>query len=298
MLLIKTLMRREWLQHRTGWTLLTLVPLALALVLVAFGEVQFDDDDGLTELPLPLVAMAGIAGGTTLVFLTLLTTSAVILSGLPRRDHNDRSIEFWLSLPVGHAHSLAVPLLVHMLLVPAAALAAGALGGLALSLALVARVAGFADWFTLPWGDLLAASLALGMRLLAGVPLAALWLLPLMLLVMLATALFKRWGLVILAVGLGLGGVVLERIFGQPMLADALATLVRGGSQALIGAGGRSLAVPTGSGPSTALQGLPGWAWHDLGAALAALASPTLVGGLLLAVACFAGLVVWRQRGA
>jgi ABC-2 type transport system permease protein len=45
-------------------------------------------------------------------------TSLFIALGSPRRDHGDRSIEFWLSLPSGHGESLAAPMLVHLLLVP------------------------------------------------------------------------------------------------------------------------------------------------------------------------------------
>lgn len=294
-----TLVLREWLQHRLGWTLLAALPLALALLLLVFGQVQFDDDGGPGgSLPLALLACACIFGATALVFATLAITSLIILSGLPRRDHGDRSVEFWLSLPLGHAQVLAVPLLVHLLLVPAAALALGWLGGLVLSVALVARVEGLGAWFTLPWGDLLAATLALGLRLLAGLPLAVLWLLPLLLLVMLSTALFKRWGIVVLAVGLGLGGVALEHLSGQPLVSAAIATLARNAALALFGAGGVGLGVHPETQPEAALQGLPGWALHDFAGALAALVQPALAGALLFAAACFAGLVLWRQRAA
>ena len=38
--------------------------------------------------------------------------------GLARRDRQDRSIEFWLSLPTSHAASVAAPVLMHLVLVP------------------------------------------------------------------------------------------------------------------------------------------------------------------------------------
>lgn len=314
-----SLMYREWLQHRFEWTLEALVPLALALLLLGFAHVQISGDTDLplpvvvigtvtampggdtglpAHLPLPLLACACIVAGTALVFLMLSVTSLIVLSGLPRRDHGDRSIEFWLSLPVGDAQSLAVPLLVHLILVPAAALVLGWMGGLLLSAALVTRMAGPAAWLGLPWADLLAATMALALRLLAGLPLAALWLAPLVLLTMLTTAVFRRWGIVLLSVGLGLGGTVLEHLFGQPMLARTLAGLASEGARALAGAGSVGLSLRPGADPIAALRGLPGWALHDFGAALAALASPLLAGGLLVAAACFAGLVRWRQRGA
>jgi len=43
---------------------------------------------------------------------------------------------------------------------------------------------------------------------------------------------------------------------------------------------------------------VPTWAFEDIGRALRDLASPLFVGGLLAAAACFALLVLWRQRGA
>jgi hypothetical protein len=36
-------------------------------------------------------------------------TSLIITFGLARRDHADRSIEFWLSLPVGHTRAWPPP---------------------------------------------------------------------------------------------------------------------------------------------------------------------------------------------
>jgi hypothetical protein len=66
-----------------------------------------------------------MAASTMLPFVILWVSSLIIVSGLARRDHGDRSNEFfWMSLPVGHGTSLAVPLAVHLLLVPAAVLAA------------------------------------------------------------------------------------------------------------------------------------------------------------------------------
>jgi hypothetical protein len=37
------LMRREWLQHRFVWAMLTLVPLGLAVMLLSFGQVEMGD---------------------------------------------------------------------------------------------------------------------------------------------------------------------------------------------------------------------------------------------------------------
>jgi hypothetical protein len=293
------LMQREWLQHRFAWSLLTLVPLALALVLASFGQVEFDagePDFQAAGLP-AFITLASVTASMAVLFLVLWLTSLFIATGLPRRDHGDRSIEFWLSLPVGHVPSLAVPMLVHLVLVPAVALAVGLLGGYALSLLLVARFVGLSAWLGLPWVEVLGATLALTLRLLAGLPLATLWLLPVVLLAMLARAWIGRWGLPVLALLLGLGGLLLDRALGQPLLTQWLGNLGRRAAEAMVGASGASFQAQHVGEAVAALQGLPGWALRDLGAALSALATPAMAVGLAVSAACFALLVDWRQRG-
>ena len=293
------LMRREWLQHRFVWAMLTLVPLGLAVLLISFGQVEMGD----AMEGRPPADVAAVMGGMTIaitaamLFLLVWITSVFVTSGLARRDHGDRSVEFWLSLPTGHAESYAAPLLVHLLLAPAAALLVGVAGGYALSLLVVSRFIGVADWLGLPWGQIIAATLAVAARVLAGMPLALLWLSPLILLAVLANALFKRWGLPVLAVGLGLGSVVLKYVFGQPVLGQVMARLGSEAATALLGA---SQQAPTPDRPSAAavLEALPRWAVHDLGAALSAAASPAMLGAVAVAAALFAALVHWRRQGA
>ncbi|MDE2081504.1 MAG: hypothetical protein KGI90_09125 [Burkholderiales bacterium] len=294
------LMQREWLQHRVGWALMLGLPLALGLLLIGYGQIQIDGagPDSLgAELPVAL-ALGGVAGTMALLFVIVGISSLIIVSGLPRRDHGDRSIEFWLSLPLGHSESLAAPLLVHLVLAPACALLVGLGGGYLVSLVLVTRVAGFGSWLALPWGTVVPATLALALRVVAGLPLAVLWLSPLILLVMLMTAWFKRWGWVILTAGIGLGSLLLKRLLGEPFLVDAANQLVLRAGQAMVAASAPEFQVKTAADMGRAFDALPAWAWHDYVAALGALASPLLLGGLLVASSCFALLVLWRQRGA
>ena len=293
------LVQREWLQHRFAWALLALVPLALALVLVSFGQIEFDDGDADrigTALP-AVMTLVAVAVSTVSVFIVFWVTSVIIATGLARRDHGDRSIEFWLSLPVGHVPSLAVPMLVHLVLVPAAALALGLLAGHGLAMVLVARFAGLSAWFGLPWADLFAATLALGLRLLAGLPLATLWLAPVILMAMLARAWIGRWGLPVLGLVLGLGGLLADRTLGQPLLLPWLGHLMQQAVQAMAGAGEVSFTARGADEALAALRGLPGLALQDLGAALGALLSPAMAVGLVVSAVCFALLVDWRQRG-
>ena len=297
---ILPLMQREWLQHRFAWAMMTLLPIALAILPLTFGSVEFDGqmaDRSGSEMALMLGSVSVIAT-MAIIFLLVWITSVFITSGLPRRDHADRSIEFWLSLPTGHGESLGVPLLVHLVLAPAAALLVGLLGGYAISLLLVTRFVGIGEWFALPWVSLTAGTLSLAARVIAGLPLAALWLLPLVLLAMLANAFFKRWGLPVLAVGLGLSSLVLKAVFGQPMLMNAIGTLGANAGTSIMGASGEGVTFSDRAPPAETLASLPGWALHDLGFALRDMVSLQFVAAMVVSGLLFAALVLWRQRGA
>jgi hypothetical protein len=294
------LMQREWLQHRTGWLLMAGIPLGLSLLLLTFGEIQLEHSEMLAAgAALPaLLAAASIGISMAVIFVIAAFSSLIIVSNLARRDHADRSVEFWLSVPVSHSESFAAPLIVHLLLVPAAALAIGMLGGYVVSFVVVTRVVDAAAWFSLPWGTLIAASFGMMLRLLAGLPLAVLWLSPLILLVVLLTAWFRRWGWVILTVGIGLGSVILEKLFGQPGLTRINGELLKAAGHALINGDQGGMVVSQASQGVDALKLLPAWALEDFGAALHALATPLFPGAVLFAAGCLFLLVQWRQRGA
>lgn len=295
------LMQREWLQYRHGWLLMAGIPLGIAALLLGFGQIEMEGETlaGAGDAVPAMLALAAMAGGATVLLLLAAVSSLIIVAGIARRDHADRSVEFWLSLPAGHGVSLGAPLLVHLLLVPAAALLVGLAGGSLLSLLLVGRVAGVAAWVTLPWLDLLPALAAIMLRLLAGLPLALLWLSPLILLVVLFSAWFRQWSWVILGVGIGLGSLLLSRLFGQPLLWNLMTSLLRQARQALLATReGFTVASDNAGDGLAALQALPGWALRDFGFAVAELASPLLIGALLVAAGCFALLMHWRQRGA
>ncbi len=292
------LMQREWLQHRFGWMLMVLIPLGLALSLGVFGSIQIDPEtiERVGDKLPTMVALISMAGAMLVMFVIAWFSSTIIVSGLARRDHADRSIEFWLSLPTTHSASYAAPLIVHLLLVPIAALLIGLAGGFLLSMVTVTRLMGFEAWFGLPWLQMLGGTFTLSLRFIAGLPLAELWLLPLTLLIMLLTAWFKRWGWVILFVGIGLGSQLLERLFGQPLLSQLIKSQLKHAMQSLI-ASERGLQI-SGGDVNGALQLLPGFLVQDFGLALRALASPLMLGGLLFSAGCFWLLLRWRQRGA
>ena len=293
------LMQREWLQHRFGWALLALIPLGLVFLMALFGDIQFDDDDlARPERLNLLLAIVPVVAATVVMLVIALATGFITVSGLARRDHADRSIEYWLSMPVRHSAALGVPLLVHLVLMPAAALLVGLLAGQLLSVLLVSRIAGFAALAEVPWGTTLLTTATFMLRLLAGLPLAVAWLLPIVLLLVLLNAWFKRWGWVVLMVGVGLLGLLDQFTAGQRWLLKATGEMARRAVQSLIGASGSRFNPPEGSDVLEMLLGVPAMAARDFAAALAALGSPVFGGGLLLTAACFALLLRWRQSGA
>lgn len=298
-----SLMQREWMQHRKGWMWMAAIPLAATLALFSLGQVRIESDavERAGAFFPTLLALVAIAGTTAVIFAVVWVSSIVIVSGLPRRDHGDRSVEFWLSLPVGHGQSLAAPLFVHLLVAPAVALLVGLIGGYAVSMALVGRLVGFGEWLGLPWGQIAAATLVFALRLLAGLPLATLWLAPLILAVMLTTAFFGRWGWVILTAGLGVGSALLKAVFGQWPFGSVTGQLLRHAARALVHGHGEDSGPFVVRGADEAmemLRRLPGWAALDFAAALRDLATPLMPAALLFAAVCFALLVAWRRRSA
>lgn len=298
-----TLLQREWLQHRIGWMVITAAPVAIALLLLLVGQLQVTIDDAdvtvrFSQVPALALATAAIVGTGVLGFLLAWASALIQSPGLARRDRQDRSIEFWLSLPVGHAESLAAPLLAHLLLFPLAALGIGLLAGHAVSLLLVARFVGLGEWLALPWGSIvLAAAAALG-RVALGLLLATLWLSPLVLMVMAASAWLKRWGLPALAAGLVLLAGVTDRAFGTPIVTDlGRELLARAARSFIVGRATGGLRFTPDSDPVQVLQAYPGWALQDGWHAIQALADPLLPLALAVSAGCFALLVRRRQRG-
>lgn len=299
-----TLLQREWLQHKIGWTVAVAAPLVLSLLLLGVSQFHMtvndtESDVQFRQLPALVLALGAMIGVALLTFAGAWVSSLIQAPGLARRDQQDRSIEFWLSLPIGHTSSVAAPLLAHLLLFPAAALLVGVLGGQLIALLLVTKFSGIGAWFGLPWVALLLVVLTVTVRLLLGLVLATLWLSPLILLAMVASAWLKRWGLPALIGAVVVLGNVLAKAYGNPIVWDVLDGLLARAGQALIHA-----REPAGLGlrpdgdPAAALAGLPAWVWHDAGQSLAALGDPWLLFVVLASAGGFALLILRRQRGA
>ena len=300
---LTTLLQREWLQHRLAWTIVTVAPLAIALLVLLAGHVTINVNDtdvavDFGRTPALALASAAIVGTGVLTFVLAWGSALLQTPGLARRDQTDRSIEFWLSLPVGHVPALSAPLLAHLLLFPLAALGVGMLAGHLVSLLLVARFVGIGEWFSLQWGLLSLAWVATLLRGALGLLLATLWLSPLILMVMAASAWLRRWGLPALLTGIAVLGNVLEKIYGTAIVWDlGRALLAHAGRSFVYARNGGGLRFTPSTDPVQVLRDYPAWVAGDAWQSVLALGSPLLLLALVVSAACFGLLVLRRQRG-
>ena len=286
-----TLLLREWMQHKRGWLITLLLPPTVFLALLTIGSADGHPDASPLGIALLFVMISSGA-----VFVIAWLSAMFQLPGLVRRDHQDRSIEFWLSLPAGHSESIGATLLAHAVLVPLAAVLVGYVFGAFIATGLVLKLMGMVGWQSVPWLQVLTLSVPLLARLLLGVLLLSLWLAPLMLIVMAASAWLKRWGVPAVALTVGIGGLVLDKMYGLPVMWQLLKAQQHGAMDAML-ADYLSLEQqlttlhPGGSGVFNASA----WALQDSGLALRQLASPHFIGGLIVAAGCFALLVLKRR---
>jgi hypothetical protein len=231
------------------------------------------------------------------VLLVLACTSLFMVAVLARRDHADRSVEFWLSMPVSHSASFAVPLIVHLLIVPMAAVLVGLVAGEVVSLLALTRLAGVDAWVGLPWPAIIGATLALTARLLVGIPLAVAWILPLVLLYVLSTALLRRWGVLALLLLFVLGNGAALRLFGSQLLNDWSRTVLSQAGQALFNPSAFQLQPAAAQDLTQELPNVAGAVLHDIGSALTGLLNPVFLLGVVISLAAFTALIVWRKRG-
>lgn len=294
MTLFNTLLLREWIQYRRAWMCIIIIPVVLLLALVPVSQV-----DGLDIVAPEPIAM--ISAGLTLWLVLAVTLASTIyqLIALPRRDQQDRSIEFWKSLPGSDTQSLAAPLLAHALLLPLAALVLATLGGALVGVAMTYKELGADGLRQMQWAGVGLATLWFVARLAVGLVLALLWLSPFVLALMAASAWLKRWGAPLLM--FGVGGLI--KLYDAQGLLQLLGAQVQGAKVALV-AGAPGLATfPAGSKSLPmeelydALYRFPSWAPQDMLLAVQATWSAHFIGGLLVAVGCFA-LMVWQRRRA
>ena len=289
-----TLLHREWMQHHRGYLVLAVAPPVLLLIVLAFSQSAIQIHPSLP----PAVMAMSIGAVTAIVLAVGWIAMAFQMPGLARRDQQDRSIEFWLSLPVGHAPAIGATLLFHALLMPLMALAIGWAFSHVVGLVLVAMVGGASAWLQLPWGVLLADGVVLMLRLALGITLATLWVSPVIGVLMVASAGLKRWGLpAVIALSVVFGAVI-RQIFG---VTNIVGNTVRDiGQHALFAlvpfTHGEVRVGEDGSGLPELLAAFPRLAGESALAALRDLATADFLGVMAVSAACFAALVALRRR--
>lgn len=283
---IPTLLLREWMQHKLGWLIAAFAPPILFLGMLPFGHM-----DGSPSIPPELIALIVLVASGCIVYAICLLVALFQLPGLARRDAQDRSIEFWLSLPGRPSESIVSTVLAHAWLAPVGGAIIGTLFGLPIALTGLGIKFGWDSAFGLNWGEVLAAATPLLLRGMVGTVLLTLWLLPVIMVLMAASAWLKRLGVPLVLVGGGVATAVMHNVYGIDWPLNALMDLNQHINHSLV-YDGHALMRTLQSEDSLGAAMVA-----DLGRSLAELASLSFVGWMAVAAAGFALVVVKRSRG-
>jgi ABC-2 type transport system permease protein len=283
---IPTLLQREWMQHKRGWLIAAFAPPLLFLAMLPFGQV--------TGLPMDspeLVSIGMVLISTCAVYAISLLVALFQLPGLARRDTQDRSIEFWLSLPGRPSESVISTVIAHAWLAPLGGAIVGMLFGIPIAMSVLTSRADFSTALAVNWGEVIVASSPLLLRGLAGTLPLMLWLAPVIFVLMAASSWLKRLGTPVVLIGGGVAVAVLHKAYEISWPLEALKRLNEHIARTLIH-DGRSLAEALQSGTN-----LVTWVLQDFGGTLTELASLDFLGWTAVAAAAFALTVMKRSRG-
>lgn len=293
----KTLLLREWMQHRFGWLLLGGIPLAIMVPLLTFGSVQMDNDG---VLPPPEQVAVMFSGGYSFFLMVLIGVSLAFQApGLARRDRQDRSIEFWLSLPNSHSASVGATVLMNVWVLPLMAFGLAAAGAVICALIAVSRVHGLGGLAEMSWGSVGSMLLMCQARLALGMVLGTLWLSPFVLGAMALSAWLKRWGVVVGAGVLLIGSQILDKVYHMPWLLNQLVTQFEHAGWAFLPTMQGTFDFDAGPNDPVVrmLSEFTRLIAQDTVLALSDLATPRFIISLALAAACFGLVVLRRARG-
>jgi ABC-2 type transport system permease protein len=285
---IPTLLLREWMQHKRGWLIAAFAPPLLFLAMLPFGHVQ-----GLPTEHMELMALGMLLLSACTVYAICLLFALFQLPGLARRDAQDRSIEFWLSLPGRPSESVASTVLAHAWLAPLGGAIVGALFGIPIAMSVLGSKAGLGTALSLNWGEVISAALPLLLRGLAGTVPLLLWLAPMIFVLMAASAWLKRLGVPLVFVGSFVVTLVLHKVYSIDWPLEVLGAWNERINHTLINdeQGIKSVLMASD-------VNLWSWSLQDLGHTLAELASLQFLGWTAVAAAGFALVVMKRARGA
>lgn len=297
MTLFNTLLLREWLQYKRAWLGLVLGPVLVMLVMVPFSQVEGLD----AVAPEPVAVIAGLLT-VGLVLALALSVAGYQLMGVARRDQQDRSVEFWASLPGSHGASLAAPVLAHGLLMPLGALVTAVVGGAVIGVAMAVKEIGTSALQHMQWAGLFELSLWLTIRVGIGMVLAALWLSPIVLALMAASAWLKRWGAPLLIIAVAAFLKLYRGEYAAAVVTEVLKRQIEGVGRSLFYSG-RHLALEASEEGRLKMEvffelmyRFPRAARADLADALQHMMQPQFFVGLAVAGFCFWLLVLQRKR--
>lgn len=288
---VKMLALREWMQHGRAWLLLAAVPLVVALLAVGVGQVSLDEGDGVPALTVAAVYYLASGGYLAGLGAFAALVAGIQAPGLARRDVQDRSIEFWLSLPVDHWRAVLVPMVMLMVVMPLVVMAISLLATPLLGSILALRLFGSAGLAQMDWGSYLGAWAVLGLRMTLGILVGALWLAPLVAVSMAVSAWFKRWGVVVFLAVVFVGALLLDKAYGLhgPMraLGEVMTRAIEGYS--IIG-GENTMPHPERMGQGVGFAAVSHALLLNIRALLAGMVTLSFLAGLAVA-----GLGVWAQ---
>lgn len=289
---IPTLLLREWMQHKRGWLIAAFAPPILFLAMLPFGQVKGLPTEYAEQIALAILMISACA-----VFGICLLVALFQLPGLARRDAQDRSIEFWLSLPGRPSESVAATVLAHAWLAPLGGALVGILFGLPIAASVLTAKGGLGLVTSVNWGNVITGAAPLLLRGLVGTVPMVLWLAPVIFTLMAASAWLKRLGVPVVLVGGGVAVLVLDKAYDIDWPLRVLGDLNARINHALFHDPkllAESLKTAYEQGTDINLWGL---AMHDLGQTLAGLASMEFIGWMAVAAAGFALVVIKRGRG-
>lgn len=289
---IPTLLLREWMQHKRGWLIAAFAPPILFLAMLPFGQVKGLPTEYAEQIALAILMISACA-----VFGICLLVALFQLPGLARRDAQDRSIEFWLSLPGRPSESVAATVLAHAWLAPLGGAVVGILFGLPIAASVLAAKGGLDLATSVHWGNVIAGAAPLLLRGLVGTVPMMLWLAPVIFTLMAASAWLKRLGVPVVLVGGGVAVAVLHKAYDIDWPLQALASLSERINRSLFN-DPETLAHTLKTAYTQAADvDLWSLAIQDLGQTLAGLASLEFLGWTAVAAAGFALVVMKRSRG-
>ncbi|WP_027469770.1 hypothetical protein [Deefgea rivuli] len=211
----KSLLQREWLQQHRSWLSIALFTPLIGWALFYLFVLKAGFPPGFSHGGTPLLNMAslGLIGQSSLIGIVTLVGVLINIPGLPYRDQDDKSLAFWRSLPISDVKAVAAPLLMNALVLPLMAITLAFAMGLLLSAPLWLY-----DFHFAAARDLI----LVFNRVVLGALLGLVWFLPLVMLLTLGNSFIRRWGMLLVIVGVFMLDNVMSNVIGHEPIGDQI----------------------------------------------------------------------------